>query len=210
LTIPFDEPEGHPAEYEDEYNFILDTESPQTYIYEYEWFGPGPEQETRLETLHIGNTTASATDPQIPTSLQVLSVTVLPTGTTNNSGCTPTTDYGIELDIKYQVLDQAAKPILKSGMTPYEAVQFATGGSSYNTIGPSRNSNSSATTASDGTFHDVPYGACSTGTFSNANQLQIIYINSTAYKVKQNSHVINSTGQGHGSITNSADVTASR
>jgi hypothetical protein len=197
--------------YEDPYNFSsFESDGIQDYPNYYDWYGPGPDEQTKIASIRLGETWATATDPQIPTSLKVLSVTVLPTGTTNNSGCAPTADYGIQVDIKYQVLDQAGQPILQSGMTPYEAVQFATGGSKSGNIGPTQNSNSSLTTASDGTFHDVPLGACTTGVFSNANELQVIYINFPTYKVRQNSFIINSTGAGHGSITNSTDVTASR
>ncbi|MBB5340342.1 hypothetical protein [Tunturiibacter gelidoferens] len=211
LTVPFDAPPGEPqGQFYDEENFETYAENPQTYINNNSWFGPGPEKTTKARSLHIGNTYAQATAPQIPTSLKLISATVLPTGITNNSGCAPTADYGIKLDIKYQVLDQSGKPILQSGMTPYEAVQSAGGNLTYNPVGPTQNSNSSATTASDGTFHDVPFGICSAATFANANILQIIYINSQTYKVRQNSFTVGSTGLDHGSITNSNDVTASR
>jgi hypothetical protein len=200
----------NPTDFYDAYNFSSFESPVETYSDTYDWFGPGPPEGWTTSSVQIGNTTATAAAPQIPTSLKVLSATVLPTGTTTNSGCTPTTDYGIELDIKYQILDQAGKPIFQSGMTPYESVQHADGSTSYNPVGPTQNSNSSATTASDGTFHDVPFGACSAGTFSGANILQIIYIGPTTYKVRQNSFTIGSTGAGHGSITNSNDVTASR
>lgn len=197
--------------YYDYYNFGLYEGAPAQYEGSYEWFGPGPEQRRLSSVIHTGNTTAMGTPPQIPTSLKFLSVTVLPTGTTGNSGCTPTTgDYGIGLDIKYQVLDQAGKPILQSGMTPLEIVQGVQGVTGPQPIGPTGNSNSSATTASDGTFHDVPFLMCSMGPFSNANILQIIYINSTSQKVRQNSFTGSSSAAGHGSISNGNDVSASR
>jgi hypothetical protein len=200
-----------PTYFYDAYDFSsFETPPVETYLDTFDWVGPGPPVDIPSSSISTGQTTATKNYPQIPKSLKFLSATVLPTGTTNNSGCTPTTDYGIMLDIKYQVLDQAGKPILKSGMTPYEAVQFAGGSVSYNPVGPTRNSNSSATTASDGTFHDVPFGICSAGTFPNSTLLQIIYIDSTSNNVRQNSFAVGSTGLGHGSITNSTDVTASR
>jgi hypothetical protein len=147
----------------------------------------------------------------VPTSLKVLSVTVLPTGTTGNSGCTPATgDYGIALDIQYQVLDQAGSAILKSGMVPKEALQGVGGPMGPKNIGPSGNSNNTGVTASDGTFHDAPFSMCSMAPFSNANILQIIYIDSLSQKVRQNSFYGSSSASGHGTITNGSDVSTSR
>jgi hypothetical protein len=75
---------------------------------------------------------------------------------------------------------------------------------------PHRSNYSSATTASDGTFHDVPFGLCSDGPFSNLTQLQIIYINSTSQKVGQNPVTYNSSGSGHGTMSNGNDISAMR
>jgi hypothetical protein len=213
-TDDFGNDPATPTYFYDAYDFSsFETPPVETYLDTFDWVGPGPPVDLPSSFISTGQTTATATDPQVPTSLKFISATVLPTGTTNNSGCTPTTDYGIDVDIKYQVLDQAQppKPILQSGMTPYEALQHADGSfSPASPIGPSVNSNSSATTASDGTFHDVPVGICSAGTFSGANILQIIYINSTSQKVRQNSFTVSSSGAGHGSITNNNDVSKSR
>jgi len=43
---------------------------------------------------------------QVPTSLSVSSVSVLPTGTSGDHGCDPTSDFGIQIATTYQVLDQ--------------------------------------------------------------------------------------------------------
>lgn len=196
--------------FDDVYNFNSFSEDPQTYDGFFEWDGPGPEIQTRTDLVTIGDTEAMGTPPQIPTSLKFLKATVLPTGTTGNSGCAPTADYGIKIDIMYQVLDQANHPILQSGMTPIEAVQGAGGKPGFNPIGPTDNSNSSATTASDGTFHDVPFGLCSDAAFSNLTQLQIIYINSTSQKVRQNAFTYSSSSAGHGTMSNGNDVSAMR
>jgi hypothetical protein len=182
----------------------------QTYDGFFQWDGPGPEIQIQHCLVTTGNTKVAKKYPQVPTSLKFLSVTVLPTGTTGKSGCAPGADYGIKVDVKYQVLDQAGNPLKQGGMTPYEAVQFAGGSASYNPIGPSGNSNSTATTASDGTFHDVPLGLCSNASLSNVTQLQIIYINSTSQKVRQQTLTYNSSVSGHGSMSNGNDVSATR
>jgi len=60
VTVPFDAPLGQPQGlYYDEYNFEPYVESPQTYNDGYDWYGPGPEEQTRLKSLHIGNTTVT-------------------------------------------------------------------------------------------------------------------------------------------------------
>ena len=45
-------------------------------------------------------------------------------------------------------------------MVPHEHVVYTTGQVVDRDICPSRNSNCTHTTAADGTWHDVPYGAC--------------------------------------------------
>lgn len=56
---------------------------------------------------------------QVPTSLSVLNVTVLPNGQGVNFGCSGLANYGILVDIKYQVLDQNGNPITSANMTPH-------------------------------------------------------------------------------------------
>jgi hypothetical protein len=64
------------------------------------------------------------------------------------------------VDIKYQVLDQNKNPIQSANMTPHETGTYFSGGTLNNNIGPVPGyPTSSATTAADGTFHDVPFGA---------------------------------------------------
>jgi hypothetical protein len=47
---------------------------------------------------------------QVPTSLQFISVSVLPDGTSGAVGCPSSSWSGIRVDIKYQVLDQQSPP----------------------------------------------------------------------------------------------------
>jgi hypothetical protein len=67
------------------------------------------------------------------------------------------------IDIKYQVLDQENPPkLLKSAdMIPHENGTSFKGVTFDNDIGPAKGyPTSGKTTASDGTFHDVPFGFC--------------------------------------------------
>jgi hypothetical protein len=66
LTVPYDTPEGQrEVFYFDPDNFQTYIEVPQTYNNSYDWYGYGPEENTHVLTLHIGNTTASAITPAI-------------------------------------------------------------------------------------------------------------------------------------------------
>jgi hypothetical protein len=91
---------------------------------------------------------------QVPTSLSVLNVALLPNGQGLNFGCSGLANYGIMVDIKYQVLDQSGSPILSANMTPHEHGTFCGGGGYDRNIGPTGFTNSTATTAADGTFHE--------------------------------------------------------
>ena len=149
---------------------------------------------------------------QVPTSLKVLSVVVLPNGSGPPNGCPPSSNYGIEIDIKYQVLDQEVPPvpIQSAGMTPYETGTLFTGQTFKNNVGPIAGyPTSSATTASDGTFHDVPFGYCQNLPISNpgltATQNLTMLINQTSYPVRSQSFTVTAPGSasfGHGTITN--------
>ncbi len=78
---------------------------------------------------------------QIPSSLKVLSISTLPTGTSGDYGCLTGSDYGIKLDIKYQVLDQntPAQPLKDATMVPHEHVVYPATGQTVDTdICPSR------------------------------------------------------------------------
>jgi hypothetical protein len=61
---------------------------------------------------------ASPGTVQMPTSLFVLNVAVLPNGQGVNFGCSGLANYGIMVDIKYRVLDQNGNPILSANMPP--------------------------------------------------------------------------------------------
>ncbi len=160
-------------------------------------------------------------DVQCPSSLSVISVGILPTGTSGDYGCTPGIDFGIKVKVTYQVLDQKSPPtaINRSDMEPQETVtNVVLNGVSqpdavpnWADIGPSRISGTSQFTNSSGQFIDAPYGACGTGAFSFSFTQRIsIPVKGTRYIVRTNNVSVSSSSQSRGSITNGADINTSR
>jgi hypothetical protein len=158
---------------------------------------------------------------QVPTSLSVVNVTVLPNGQDAPHGCGGLANYGIMVDIKYRVLDQNTQPIQSANMTPHENGTGFGGASYSNNIGPvSGYPTSSATTASDGTFHDVPFGGCANGAFSSFTATQnitIIMPNGSSPAVRSQTFNLTGATAGHGTLTNSitspgsgSDISATR
>ncbi len=163
---------------------------------------------------------------QVPTSLKFISVSVLPDGSTGAFGCPPSNNYGIRVDIKYQVLDQQspAQVIKSSSMTPHEKGTLFDGSAFDNNIGPVNGyPTSSATTAADGTFHDVPFGYCQNtpiNTPRTATQNITIIFGGQSYPVRSQTWSVSAPGSssfGHGTITNTitspgtgSDVSATR
>lgn len=154
---------------------------------------------------------------QVPTSLSVVSVSVLPTGSSGDYGCTPSKDYGIMVDIKYQVRDQNGNALRLAGMVPYEHVVFSDGAQHDGNIGPTYVSTNTGTTASDGTFHDAPLGICSPLPInSNLTLMQdvSVILNGAGFPVRSQTFTVSdlsgASGFDHGPITNGSDVSASR
>lgn len=73
-------------------------------------------------------------------------------------------------------------------------------------------STNSGTTASDGTFHDVPFGDCSNGVINvSATQNITIIVSGTSYPVRSQTFTVNGQTQGHGTITNNiGDISGTR
>ncbi len=157
---------------------------------------------------------------QVPNSLSVLNVTVLPDGPGPPDGCPASLNYGIKIDIKYQVLDQNGEAIQSAGMTPYENGTFFTGGGYSGNIGPVPGyPTSSLTTAADGTFHDVPLGICQAYPIGSAGLTSLQHItimmpDGSAPGVRTQTFTVTAPGSqsfGHGSISNSiGDISAKR
>lgn len=143
---------------------------------------------------------------QIPTSLTVLSVQTIANGA--NGGCL-STEFGIRVSVKYQVVDQNAPAVaIQSGaMIPQESVN----GSGYADIGPSTGFMATEYTNSDGTYTDGPVGICSASSFSlSVTQAVQIAVGSSAYGVRTNSFTVTGSASGHGSITNNLDISGTR
>jgi hypothetical protein len=150
---------------------------------------------------------------QIPKSLKVLGINILPTGSGNTDhGCTPGNDFGIELDITYQVLDGSTPPkaVSNATMVPHEHV--VTGNiTSDNDICPSRISTCKPTTDVNGIFHDAPLGGCGNGSFADSLAQNItIILNGTPYPVRTNNFTVSSSSVTHGSISNGSDIIKTR
>ncbi|HEV2303944.1 MAG TPA: hypothetical protein VGR93_00360, partial [Candidatus Acidoferrales bacterium] len=153
-----------------------------------------------------------------PTSLQVLSSPVISMTYIQNCG---DSSYGIAIAIHYQVLDQNGQTMNASNMEPQEEIvnvvingqhikpdPFPNWVDLYPTTYPS----SSKYTDSNGQFYDAPFGSCnnSQGFVLTNTQYLSILLNGTRYSVRTNSWEIDSSSSGHGSVTNSTDVTSSR
>jgi len=158
---------------------------------------------------------------QVPTSLSVLTVSVLPDGPDPPSGCPASANYGIQIDIKYLVRDQSnpPNPIQSASMTPHETGTLFSGTPYDNNIGPIPGyPTSTEKTASDGTFHDVPVGVCRNLPISNpgltsTQNITVITPATATYQVRTQSFTVTAPGSesfGHGSITNGSDISASR
>jgi hypothetical protein len=61
--------------YEDPYNLSnsYQSEASEDYPNYYDWFGPGPEEQTKTISIRLGETWATETDPQIPTASRIVS-----------------------------------------------------------------------------------------------------------------------------------------
>ena len=186
--------------------------------------GVGPGSTTANATAQGDFCQAQAQAPikvQVPTSLKVLSVAVLPNGSGPPNGCPASANYGIKVDTKYQVLDQTGNPIMSATMTPHETGTFFTGGTYDGNIGPVAGyPTSSATTGSDGSFHDVPFGGCATGAFTSFTATQnitIIMPNGSSPAVRSQTFTLTGTTAGHGTLKNNvtspssgSDISATR
>jgi len=157
---------------------------------------------------------ASPGTVQVPTSLFVLNVAVLSNGQGVSFGCSGLANYGIRVDIKYQVLDQNGNPILLANMPPPELGTFFNESGYDRNIGPTGFTNSTATTAADGTFHDAPLGGCANGAFSSLPDTQFITIimpDGSAPAVRGQTFTLTGQSAGHGTLNNSvSDISATR
>jgi hypothetical protein len=142
---------------------------------------------------------------QVPTSLTVLTVSTLPTGTSGDYGCDPDHDFGIAVAVQYQVKDQNGNPINRSDMEPQEKVtnyvlNFTPQADpipNWSDIGPSRISTTSRFTNANGIFYDAPYGICGSTSFTATLTQQIsILAKGLRYTVRTNNESVSSSSRG--------------
>jgi len=168
-------------------------------------FYPGPNgPQQGPSVIDDGSVQQQASTPT-PAGLSVLDVGVL--------DCPSASNYGISMDIHYQVMDNSSPPkaLKSSKMRPQEYITWDDGThmTDYGNVVPSPYH-----TQSDGTFHDVPVADCHLSPFTNKHvtQLMRIYLpaSGNVYPVRTNNWVFDSSGLGHGHGTNNNDVEKSR
>jgi hypothetical protein len=122
---------------------------------------------------------------QIPTSLAVLSSGVATNVYANSlpNGCPPTTvgtagPYGMQIFIRYQLMDQAnpAQAIVATLPLREDLINFMLDGQPYPGDVDNGPVTPSGTTEADGTFTDIPVGACSPDPFTSATFEQDLFM----------------------------------
>lgn len=135
-------------------------------------------------------------EAQVPTSLHVESATDM---TRSN----PAMNYGIFIDVKYQVLDQNGKPIQSDKMQIMESGTFGDG-TKYSGPIVSKKADENHT-QSDGTFHDKPVGDTRPKPVKGSIKIQqniTIVMGDKQYKVRSQTYTVTSEGYGKGRIVN--------
>jgi hypothetical protein len=165
---------------------------------------------------HSKTLSASSTcDVQIPTSLSVVSAAVI---SMSYAGC-PETDYGIDIAVTYQVLDQNRAAIQNAAMEPQEELlnevvngqSFGNPQPSWADIGPTTYPGTSKFTGGNGQFLDAPFAFCSNVAFTASDTQPIsILAGGHRYTVRTNSWSYSGSSPGHGTITNGVDISKSR
>jgi len=153
---------------------------------------------------------------QIPTSLAVLSSGVATNAYANSlaNGCPPTAvpgrnggtagPYGMQIFIRYQVMDQAnpAQAIVATQPLREDLINFMLDGEPFPGDVDNGLVTTSGTTEADGTFTDTPVGACSPDPFTSATFDQDLFM-STDHTLDVRSNHWALTGRfGCGNINN--------
>jgi hypothetical protein len=208
--------------YYDYYNYLNFTESPTPdYTFSlYLFSGHGPACYDPSPDVILGESTDSdsTTSPK-PASLSIVSIDILPTGTSGDYGCAPSQNYGIKLKIKLQVVGDDGQPLRKANMRPEERVTKAVlndqdvGDPSpdWIAIGPTRISGTSKYTDANGQFVDAPWGFCYPQPFTHSEIQEIsIVMGNKRYPVRTNNISESSSASGAGSTSNGSDIQKSR
>ena len=172
-----------------------------------------------VRRLASGKTATHVTVVQVPTTLSVQSVSVLPTGTSGDYGCTPSQNFGIKVKVTYEVLDQEGMVIGSDQLGAQEKVTNSVYNGipqpdpvpNWQYIGPSRISGTSQFTSVMGRFVDAPFGGCGPviHTYTFMQQISML-VDTRRYAVRTNNVTVQSGSAAHGNITNGSDINASR
>jgi hypothetical protein len=146
---------------------------------------------------------------QVPTSLRMLSQGISTTRFPNPlaNGCPPSMPFGMELAVRYQVMDQQnpLSPIVATMTLRENLLKRKVDGQDAAPDQIDVPVTASGTTDSNGAFKDDGVGACGTGAFGTATftqELIIVSSNGTRYKVRTNLWAL--TGKsGCGNMNNS-------
>jgi RHS repeat-associated protein len=132
---------------------------------------------------------------QVPTSLHVESQTDITRGV-------PSANYGIYIELKYQVLDKSGNPIKSDKMQPMENGVFGDGTKFSGPIVSQKPGENH--TQPDGTFKDYPVGHLNPKPMSPVTIQQTIsvVIDGKEYKVRTQTFKVTSDGYGRGRIAN--------
>jgi len=121
--------------------------------------------------------------------------------------------YGLYVTVTYQVLDQDGNAIASSQMEPQETDTnvYINGQHQPDPIPNWTDFVAGTYTNSSGRFLDTPLGTCANASFTLTDTQSIsVLLNSNRYVLRTNGWTTTSSSSGHGSITNSNDISASR
>lgn len=173
--------------------------------------------DTITETLNDGygcSTQANGTvKVQVPTSLSKVSVTVLSGSSQCPADAPSNYTYGLYVTVIYQVLDQDGIAITSSQMEPQETDtnEYVNGQHKPDPVPSWSDFVVGTYTDSSGRFPDTPLGTCAEAGFTMADTQSIsVLLNGNRYVLRTNGWTTSSSSSGHGSITNSNDISASR
>jgi hypothetical protein len=149
---------------------------------------------------------------QIPGSISVISSRILSTVEATAIGCR-SSEYGVLINIKYQVNDRAGRNIAAAGMIPVEKVtQYVVNGVLFGDPQPTfTNFTNNIPTDQAGSFLDTPFGQCGTGAFISSDIQEIaIQIGASRYSVRTNNWQYRSSSPATGSVSNGGDINLAR
>ena len=123
----------------------------------------------------------------------------------------PRANYGIFIEIEYQVLDKSGNPIQSDKMQPVENGTFGDGTKYSNPIVSNKPGENH--TRPNGRFTDTPVGHLQFRPMRKPVTIQqniTIVMEGKEYTVRSQTYTVTSDGYGHGNITNGGDINVNR